>query len=328
MLKAAVQAIARRRRLVTALQVGALAVIFAFLVYAIRGDWREARPLLRHADLSDLALALALIAAYYLAFVVGWMWILRALAIRLSYRDALRAEMLSMLAKYVPGGVWTPAARVVAVRRAGVTNTPLVLGSIAYEAGLSAVAGVIVFFASLPTVASVDAPIWPLGAFAAALVVLLHPRIFQPGMRMIMRPLGGGEVPGLPVRTTLALLAYYSATWVVGGAALFFLVRSVADPPASSIPFLGGTSAVGAIVAVLVVFAPSGLGVREGSMYGLLLAVVPRSAALATVVLNRLAITLVEVMLLASAGLDRRRARARRRVDAEAANLASDSSAV
>ena len=42
--------------------------------------------------------------------------------IHISYPAALRAEMVSMLAKYVPGGVWTPAARVVAARRAGITD--------------------------------------------------------------------------------------------------------------------------------------------------------------------------------------------------------------
>ena len=42
--------------------------------------------------------------------------------------------------------------------------------------------------------------------------------------------------------------------------------------------FLGGVSAVGAIVAVLAFFAPSGLGAREGSMYGLMLAIVSSGA--------------------------------------------------
>jgi uncharacterized membrane protein YbhN (UPF0104 family) len=55
---------------------------------------------------------------------------------------------------------------------------------------------------------------------------------------------------------------------------------------------------VGAIVAVLAVFAPSGLGVREASMYGLLLAVAVEAAALGAIVLNRLAITVVEAALL------------------------------
>ena len=103
----------------------------------------------------------------------------------------------------------------------------------------------------------------------------------------------------LPARTTFSLLAFYALTWPLGGAALFFLLRSVGgDPPLSSIPFLGGASAVGAIVAVLSVFAPSGLGVREASVYGLLLTVVGEGVALGATILNRLAITVVEAALL------------------------------
>ena len=52
------------------------------------------------------------------------------------------------------------------------------------------------------------------------------------------------------------------------------MLRSLgSDPGLAAIPFLGGVSAVGAIVAVLAVFLPSGLGAREASMYGLLLAI-------------------------------------------------------
>ncbi len=94
------------------------------------------------------------------------------------------------------------------------------------------------------------------------------------------------------------MLGFYALTWPLGGAALFFMLRSVGgDPAVSTIPYLGGVSAVGAIVAVLAIFAPSGLGVREASMYGLLLAVVSESVALGATILNRLAITLVEALL-------------------------------
>jgi uncharacterized membrane protein YbhN (UPF0104 family) len=62
-------------------------------------------------------------------------------------------------------------------------------------------------------------------------------------------------------------------------------------------------AAVGAIVAVLAVFAPSGLGPREASMYGLMLAIVPQGAALGATLLNRVAITVVEVLLFVLGGL-------------------------
>jgi glycosyltransferase 2 family protein len=294
----------RRRKLFIALQITALVVFLGFLGYALQDSWREAGPRLREANLVDLAVALVLLAVYYLLFVVGWLWILRALGIHVSYRIALQSEMVSMLAKYVPGGVWTPAARVVALRRYGVTATPTVLSSIALEAGLSAVAGVFVFVASLPTVSDSDAPLWPLVIFALVVSVLLHPRVFRPLAKRLLKPFGASELPPIRQRTLAALFTYYAVTWVFGGLAILYLIRSVGgDVDYSAVPYLGGVGAVGAIVAVVSVIAPSGLGVREASMYGLMLAVTTSGVALGATVLNRVAITVVEAALLGAGAL-------------------------
>src|SRR3954452_11229227 len=291
-------------------QLVVLAIFFGAIGWAVRGSLRSAGDYLRNADLLQFGIGCAFLAAYYLLFVLGWMRILADWGQTISYPAALRAEMVSMLAKYVPGGVWTPAARVVATRRAGITDTGLVTASILIEAGVSAVAGVIVFVVSLATVEGVDAPLVPLIAFAVVVVGLLHPRIFGPITSFFVRKLGGQNVEPLRWSTLVGLLAYYSFTWVVGGVALFFLVRSVGgDPGIETVAFLGGVGAVGAIVAVLSVFAPSGLGPREASMYALLLAVTSPAAALGATVLNRLAITVVEVLLLVAGGAALRRHR-------------------
>jgi glycosyltransferase 2 family protein len=293
--------LARRRRVVVAAQVVFVAVVLGSLGYAVRDVWSDALPRLRDADVAVLLAALGVLAAYYFLFVVGWQWILGALGPRIAYRIALQAEMASMLAKYVPGGVWTPLARILWLRRAGVqTRTSLVLSSILLEAGLSAVSGVLVFVASLAFVDEVDAPLVPLLVFAVAVAVLLHPRVFTALARALFPRFGAPEPPRLSYRAMVVLLVYYSFTWLVGGAALYLLLRSVdSDPGLAAIPYLGGTAAVGAIVAVLSIIAPSGLGVREASMYGLMIVVVPAGAALGATVLNRLAITVVEAALLA-----------------------------
>lgn len=287
--------------MLVALQLAFVAALLAFLTWALRDAWAEAAPRLRDADVVALGIALALLAAYYLAFVVGWQWILRAYGIRVSYPVALQAEMASMLAKYVPGGVWTPAARVVWLRKAGgVDATSVVVSSILLEAGLSAIAGVLVFLAGLLWVEGANAPLAPLLVFAVVVTSLLHPRVFGAVAKRIFKPFGGAVPPPLRWRTMLGLLAYYSLTWLIGGVALLFLLRSVGgDPSPATIPFLGGVGAVGAIVAVLSILAPSGLGVREASMYGLMLAVASQGVALGATVLNRLAITVVEAALLA-----------------------------
>lgn len=296
---------AGRRRLLILLQVIFVALLLGILAWAFRDTWGDAAPRLRHARRPDLGLAFAFLALYYLLFVIGWQWILRAMGIYATYPVALQAEMASMLAKYIPGGIWTPAARVYWLRRAGrVHQTSVVVASILMEAGLSAIAGVVVLFCALPFVEGGDVPLWPLILFAAGLLGLVHPRVFRAVAGRVFRPFGAAPPPTLRWRTMLGLVAFYAGTWVVGGVALYFIVRALdGDAGLTDAPYLGGTAAVGAIVAVLSVLAPSGLGVREASMYGLLLAVASPGVALGTTVLNRLAITLVEAALLGTAVL-------------------------
>ena len=302
-----------RRRLWIAAQLVFVTAVLGFLWFALRDAWADALPRIRDADLADLAIATVLLAAYYCMFVVGWQWILRALDIRVTYSVALQAEMASMLAKYVPGGVWTPAARILWLRRTGTkAATPLVLSSILLEAGLSAVSGVIVFALGLALIGDADAPVLPLAAFTLVLVVLLHPRVFRWIAERVFKPFGGIELPPLPYRVLVGLLTFYAASWLVGGAAFLFLVRAVGGSAGvEAVAFLGGTAAVGAIVAVLSVIAPSGLGVREGAMYGLVLAVASSGVALGAVVLNRVAITVVEGLLLLVGTIMWRRSRVR-----------------
>ena len=131
--------IAARRKLVIALQIVFVTALLGFLAWAVRDTWSDALPRLRDADPLDLTIACVILAAYYLMFVLGWQWILRALGIHTSYGVALQSEMASMLAKYIPGAIWTPAARVLWLRKAGgIDKTSVVVASILLEAGLSA----------------------------------------------------------------------------------------------------------------------------------------------------------------------------------------------
>lgn len=225
-----------------------------------------------------------------------------------------------MLAKYIPGGIWTPAARVVWLRKAGgVDKTSVVVASILLEAGLSAVAGVLVLVCALPFVSGWDAPIWPVVLFGIGIAGLLHPRVFPVVARLAFKPFGAEAPPPLRWGTMIGLLGYYAVSWVVGGVALLYLVRAVGGTAGlETSAYLGGAAAVGAIVAVLSILAPSGLGVREASMYGLLLAVASPGVALGATVLNRLAITVVEGALLGVGVLAWRASRSREVAEAPA----------
>ncbi len=108
-----------------ALQLTALTIVLVFFYWAFRDAWHEAKPLLREADLGDVAISSLILVAYYLLFTVAWQRMLAAWGLEIPYLVALQAEMASILAKYVPGTVWIPAARIAALRRYGIRETPL-----------------------------------------------------------------------------------------------------------------------------------------------------------------------------------------------------------
>src|SRR5256714_2174071 len=204
----------RHRRLLGVIQLVLLAAFFISLGWALRHQLHAAAHDLHNANLVLFALGCAALGGYYLVFVVGWMRILAEWGIELSYPAALRAEMISMLAKYIPGGIWTPAARVVAARRAGVTDAALVTSSMLLEAGISAVAGVIVFVLSLAFVDNVEAPLAPLIVFGAVLLVLVQPRVFRSLAAKVLRRVGlTKELSDLRARTLTSLLVFYAGTW-------------------------------------------------------------------------------------------------------------------
>ena len=104
-------------RLTKSIQALLVATTLALCAWAVVDQWHKAGPRLAHAKPAFVALAFVMIAVYYLVFILGWIRMLEAWRIHVPYQVALQAEMVSMLAKYLPGGVWTPAARTVAVRR-------------------------------------------------------------------------------------------------------------------------------------------------------------------------------------------------------------------
>jgi uncharacterized membrane protein YbhN (UPF0104 family) len=299
-------------------QVTALVVVGFFFVRAVLRDWDTLQAQLASLDWWWVGASLVVITTYYLVFILGWRIILHEFGHRVTYRQAVVADVVSMLAKYVPGGVWAPAARVVIARRYGLPPGP-VLASVGYEAGLAAISGVIVFLASLTFHAHVHLPLplWALLLFTAALITVLHPRIYGPICDRVLHRLGNVPIPRLDLRVAVLILGFYAVTWVISGLSTVCLIRAI-EPVSfrDQLLYVSGVGAIGAIVTVLAFFTPSGLGAREGVMYALLLPITSPTTALLVVTLSRIVVTASELLILAGAsGLHVRRAFAESHVE-------------
>ncbi len=257
-----------------------------------------------------------------------WRHLLGVVSRPVPYPTAWRIWFLSTLTRYIPGNVWQPLTMTLHCRRLGVAPEATVASMVLYLAvsmlavvpigtgyflwsgnwGLFGVVlgegverGVVILLiaALLPVIAFAARPGWLLGVINWVL-------------RLVKRPaltvrLGAVEF--------LALLAAGVGSWLCWGGSFAALTFALGDfDPAQMFtlaPHLTAVYAVAYLIGYASFITPSGLGVREGAIYLLLVPLLDGGlvtvAALAMRVLN----TLAEVVIAGGAMLVGERAERR-----------------
>ena len=279
----------RVRDLLPALRVlgfaGAVAIL-VFMAARAAGDVD-----LRAVAWWPLPLAFAGAAAWWLLGARGWSILVTGRSNRRDMSMWCRTQAL----RYLPGGIWAPASRAVAIsgglvdRLSTVTTDNVVALCAALAIGASAFAAK-GDYRWLAVVAVVGAP------YLAARALAGKTRVDS---IRTLRATGN----------YLAAFAAYSLAAVLVQAA----VSGLDDPLA-----VAGAAAIGWSVGFLVVIAPSGAGVRELVYVELLSSTLPTAEATAAALTMRVLATLAELavlLLVAAPALPRRR-----QVEEEAAN--------
>jgi uncharacterized membrane protein YbhN (UPF0104 family) len=289
----------RKRAARVAFQAVAIGAIFAFLGHTLLLHWRElaARPFTLRPG--PFALATALLAAGYLGWFLLWHLLTLRLRVALSLPRAFTAYFYSLLGKYLPGKVWMLAGRFYFYRREG--KDAAILSVAVVVEGFYHVAGQAALVLALAPLAGVELP---RAARLTAPVVLvlglvaLHPRLLEAVLNLALR-----LVRRAPVRVTLTygdllgLLVLYMVQYAVLGLAFFFLADALHPLPLARAPDLVIVAATGGLVSMLALFAPAGLGVREGVFYLALRGIVPDGVAVVLALLTRVWTTAAEVVL-------------------------------
>jgi hypothetical protein len=211
-----------------------------------------------------LLLSCAVLLSGYVASALVWSRMVRDLGgPGLAPGAAIEVYLLANLGRYLPGKLWQIAGlAVLAVRRGvpgAVATAAALLGQALALGGATAVGAL--------ALASGDAPTgWSLlllGAVAGMITVVLVPPLHERAVGLWFRLARHGELTPRPAaRTTLAWLALYTANWIVYAAAFVLLVRSLGfGPPA---PAAASAFAAAYVLGYAALFAPAGIGVREG----------------------------------------------------------------
>jgi uncharacterized membrane protein YbhN (UPF0104 family) len=284
-----------------------VAVALAFGGNEVARQWDQ----LAHAlgQLSPLAIAGALICV--LAGLVGtlrtWQHLLAGLGSPLPVTAAASVLFIGQLGKYLPGAVWP----VLAQMELGATHQ--------VPRHRSASASVLTMLASLLTgllAAAVTLPLtghagsyrW---AYAAVPVLLacLHPRVLRRGMDWLLRLARQPPLEHPLSGTALAwALAWSLSAWVCNGLQIWLLVPDRSD--ASLLVLSVGAYAFAWCVGFLIVFAPSGLGVREVLLVTMLAPMVGAGTATAVALVSRVLTTVSDLLCAAVAASSHRKTKA------------------
>lgn len=204
-----------------------------------------------------------------------------------------RAFLLGQLGKYVPGGIWQALGQVALTVEAGVP-LPRAVAGFPVLAVVVAMAG----FGVAGALSLLDAPWpWTLACLVGpSLALLLHRRwlaaLFAFARKITPKLPAAGDVP-----SQRALRRSYGWTvlaFLANGLTFAALLRGL-HPDA---PMLASTGAFAAawVIGFLAVPFPSGVGIREGALVGLLsVSGVPSAPVLAASVAHRLIAIVTEI---------------------------------
>lgn len=302
-----------RRILISAAKTLVAAVIVFAIVGALRQNWPTVARTARNLETGWLGVAFFLCLAYRVANACGWPLVLGALRFRLPVARGARIWLVSETMRWLPGSVWGFYSRVHEARKAGVPaatasmSLPLELLLTIAAWTITAVAGLGFSSVLFDWLSEISASrLLAVGAIGFTFVGVIFGLVVRfPENRFAKKARGFGadlravvtERPRLaPLLGTVTL---FLLLCVANGLAFYALVRAfTATPP--PLATVIGINAVGWLVGFFAVFAPGGLGVREGGMTALLAPFLPLEIAIGSVLAWRLMQIVVEIVCLAA----------------------------
>lgn len=280
-------------------------LIFFFLIRAFFDNWQKVKDYDFSFNYFYLTFSYLFLALGISFGVFVWNKVLRMLEPekRLSFFQAFKIYIYSCFGRYLPGKFWMFAGRVYLGQTHGLPKKPLVI-SVIYEIILSIAAGFLLALFLLSI--AFGSKLYSLYATPILIIVtgliFSHPKILYPSFNLVLRKFKKIEIQPrdlLSCRRVIQIILYYCIVYIFQGIGFFFLINSVV-----SLPFYAIIGAIGSYVLAFVsgavaLFAPDGLGAREGVLVLILQYYFPIGIAVLLSVIARIWFSLAELVLLA-----------------------------
>jgi hypothetical protein len=230
--------------------------------------------------------------------VLSWTVLTRAILPGISAAMLAHIHVRSLLAKYLPGGVWNSASKVVQLHQLGV---PAKRASfvVALDLGLLALTGLEVllvmanaFPAAVPISISPGLllQLWLIVTAACVMSPLIVSRVSRKD-----RTTSGDLISGPPVSQLWLAEIVYMVNWLCLCVCFALVVAAVMPLDINRAATLSLATVLSFLIGLAVVVIPNGVGLRELSYSVLMSSIMPAAIALSLGFVFRLVIALAEV---------------------------------
>lgn len=265
------------RRVVT---VVFLVVALVFVAMLLRGQWGSLDEVMAATRAFEWSfhpwlLVLAVVVGVADLLLMGSVWagIFRRTGGNVGRAEAVRVWVVTNFGRYIPGKVWQLGGLAAYMKGRGDSGAAALVSAAAFQI-VTLVTGGAVAVSTIGVAWAGAGGNWvPVVVTLGVLLLLgLHPRVIRWAAGQLGRWLGeDGLTVELDARDILSAAVGMLLAWSLYGVGLFLLLQGVGIAvEVDQLPVLTGLFAASYVVGYLVLVAPGGLVVREGTMTALL----------------------------------------------------------
>jgi glycosyltransferase 2 family protein len=269
--------------------------IFKFLYLNINS--LSAYPI--HFDYINLLYASIFYFLFSINNTIIWYLITKLNACNIDLFETIKLRVYAEFGKYIPGKIFSYGILLYSYEKRAISKKIIGLCSF-QELIISNLAVIIIslisiFFTNIPELNKYKIFFIIILSFC---FLILHPKILLPISNFLLKLLKkeSMETP-FSFWNTFFVLFLYTINWLFFGLAFYFFINSIIVFSFNNYFYSTGAFALSGLIGFLAIFAPAGLGVREGVLILTLSYIIPSAVASIIAITSRIWITIADIII-------------------------------
>ena len=292
-----------KRKILTAIKLIIIGLIFYYISIFFAENFYEVQQLDIHFNYVSLLLSFLFVGLHIFNNSLIWQFITKKNNCHVSLEKGIVFWLYAELGKFVPGKIFLLASKIYLYNKEGKSKIGVTL-SFFLEITCTMLASAFIFVFSLLFVSidMVENFYFYICLLIMLFFVIINPTILEFISNYCLRILKRDEIKlEITYKNILYITGFYTANFFVQGIGLFFLINSIYEMSFSNIIFVTAAISVAGMLGVLSLFAPSGIGVREGVLIFALKHIIPNSISVIISLVARIWQTGMELLLILAA---------------------------